>query len=196
MLYRTSNCSLLPEMSPLHVSVMKAEQFMRYRMHKCLVAKLWLLADSFQVSRRLILILFTWNTALVKQDCHFKQSPATTPSSAILLEQHGHFLRGFSFPSSPHPCIQKFPFLSFFPATPNSPSPTAVAIQTRWFSFLSRRLSEKLHLSQSPKLCHSESKWLRWKLHFLQCAASGAQLLCWMKYQVNSSVEQLKFSPK
>lgn len=126
----------------------------------------------------------------------YKQSPATTPGSAILLEQHGHFLRGFSFPSSPHPCIQKFPFLSSFPATPNSPSPLAVAIQTRWFSFLSRRLSEKLHLSQSPKLCHSESKWLRWKLCFLQCAASGAQLLCWMKYQVNSSVEQLKFSPK
>lgn len=189
-------------MSPLHVSVIKAEHFMRYRMHKWLVAKLWLLADSFQVSLRLLLILFTWNTALVKQSCHFKQSsatilkPATTPGSTILLEQHRHFLRGFSSSSSPNPCIQKFCFPSFSPATPNSPSPIAVVIQTRWFSFLSRRLSEKLHLSQSPKLCHSESKWLRWKLYFLQRAASGAQLLYWTKYQVNSSVEQLKFSPK
>lgn len=166
------------------------------------VAKLWLLADSFQVSIRLILILFTWNSALVKQGSHFKESPATllkpatTPGSTILLQQHCHFLRGFSSPSSPDLCIQKFPFLSFSPATPNSPSPIAVAIQTRWFSFLSRRLSEKLHLSQSPKLCHSESKWLRWKLYFLQRAASGAQLLCWMKYHVNSGVELLKFSPK
>lgn len=59
LLYRPSNCSLLPETSVLHVSVMKAEHFMRNRMHKCLAAKLWLLAESFQESIRLILILFT-----------------------------------------------------------------------------------------------------------------------------------------
>lgn len=148
------------------------------------------------------MILFTLNTVLVKQGCHFKQSsaaipkPATTPGSTILHKQRRHFLRGFSSPSSPTPCIQKLPFLSFSPAPRNSPPPVAALIQDRWFSFLSRRLSEKLHLPQSTKLCRSESKWLRWKLYFLQRAASGAQLLHWMKYQVNGSMEQLKFSPK
>lgn len=182
---------------------MKAEHFMRYRMHKCLVAKLRLLADSFQVSIRLILILFTWNMAPVKQGCHLKKKPCYYTEARHHSRQYNTawatlpFSEGFLFSLSlPNLSIQKFPFLSFSPATPNSPSPIAVAIQTRWFSFLSRRLSEKLHLSQSPKPCHSESKWLRWKLYFLQRAASGAQLLCWMKYHVNSSVELLKFSPK
>lgn len=145
--------------------MMKVEHFTRYRMHKCLVTKLWLLADSFQV--RLISDFTHIKHSSVKQGCHLKQSPAailkpaTTPGSTILHEQRRHFLRGFSSPSSPILCTQKFPFLSFSPATPNSPPLIAAPIQNRWFSSLSRRLSEKLHLPQSPKLCRSESKWLR-----------------------------------
>lgn len=164
--YQNAPCN--QKLSPCHVNMMNAEHFARYRTHKYLVTKLCLLADSFQASLRLISdFIRIKHGSGIKQGCHFKQSPAallkpaTTLGRAILPKQHRRFLRGFSSPSSPASCIQKFPFLSFSPVTPDSLWSLAAPMQNRWFSFLSRRLSEKLHLPQSPKLCHSESKCLR-----------------------------------
>lgn len=118
------------KLSPRHVNMMKAEHFARYRTHKYSVTKLCLLADSFQASIRLIsYFIHIKHSSGIKQGCCFKQSaaallkPATTPGRAILSEQHRRFLRGFSSPSSPAPCIQKFPFLSFSPVTPTVSSP-------------------------------------------------------------------------
>lgn len=104
-------------------------------MHKCLVTKLWLLADSFQVSVRLISDFIHIKHSSGKARLPFQSSaaipkPATTPGSTILHKQRRHFLRGFSSPSSPTPCIQKFPFLSFSPAPPQQ-SPTRSSPDTR-----------------------------------------------------------------
>lgn len=145
---------------------MNAQRSLKHKMHKCLAAKLYLLADSFQASIRLTssfihikqssgktrLLFQTQLCCYTKASCPFRHCNtvrATSPFSEEFL----------SFLTSPvHP---EALFLSFSLAAPSSPLPAAAPIRSRWFPFLSRRLSEKLHLPQSPKLCRSESKRLR-----------------------------------
>lgn len=146
---------------------MKAEHFTKYRMLTRLVTKLWLLADFFQVSIRLISDLIHIKHVCGKARLPFQTKPCCYTEASHHCRQYNTaqetqpFSKGFLFSlftSSVHPEVP-FPLLP--PCTPNSSPPIAAPIQNRWFSFLYRRLSEKLHLPQSPKLCCSESKWLR-----------------------------------
>lgn len=160
-------------MFPFHNNMMKAEHLMRYRILTCLVTKLRLLADSFQVRLRLISDLIHIKHVSGKARLPFQTKPYCYTEASHHSRQYNTaqetspFSKGFLFSLFTSSVYAEVPFPLLPPCTPNSSPPIPAPIQNRWFSFLSRRLSEKLRLPQSPKLCCSESKWLRWKLYFL-----------------------------
>lgn len=114
----------------------------RYKMHKCLVTKLWLLADSFQVSIRLISDFIHIKHSSGKARLPFQTKLCCYTEASHHARQYNTaqatspFSKGFLFSLFTSPMYPEAPFPLLLPCSPQQ-SPTRSSPDTRQMVFFS-----------------------------------------------------------
>lgn len=146
-LYRLSKCSLPPETVTFPHQYDESWAFcahvtVRYRMHKCLVTKLWLLAASFQVSIRLISDFIHIKHRSGKARLPFQIKPCCYTEASHHSRHYNTawatspFSEGFLFSLFTNPMYPEVPFPLPLPCHPQQ-SPTRSSSDTKQMVFFS-----------------------------------------------------------
>jgi len=137
------NAPCCQKLSPLYVNMLKAEHFTRYGMPKCLVIKLWLLVDSFQVSIRLISDFIHIEHSSGKARLPFQTKSCCYTEASYHSRQYNiaraksPFSEGFLFSLFISPVYPEVPFPLLLPCHPQQPPTRSIsdANQMVFFSF-------------------------------------------------------------